>query len=633
MAHHNYDRATTQRPIDGTLSYRVGGTLSYRVGSQDLLPLPLETLRQQEFTEWNLIRDVVTRILQEERVHTKQVEVVRRHHKGADPKASQKTIFVISDASIDGQHSCWMQAAHRIDGVLLEFKRTDIMIEIVDQTEVLRGNYEPVEEDSVVASWLSVQDQILSEIDGWAWLSVDVIMRSIGIAHPKRAPTVMITTADKSHSDWWSTLMPRLRKCLPHGFDIDLVYSKQVLCLGCIPLKKNEEDLNRRPEIFTNRAAYEKTVAMGSSVGLDPTWTGTVGTAIDLIDAAGNTIKCALTNHHVLNYDEGIAKETDRNRYIGPSHRLASEGMVTVYSPSQRDHERLLNWSKFEATQLAEAIKNDGTSERDNQCAATAARDRLNAAQSNLDFLERSKKEDRRLGTMFSVSGYRAREHHMYTKTQTTKLSKIRDTNLDKSMDGQKEDKSLAQKRNGKTLQWGLNWALIRLDPARRSMSNKTPTPMAAVSIPSSATVSRFGPMNSEHCYQVTKHGRTTGWTTGVVSKIGSFLHLRYDKHSVIPADLDHRFGTIVLAFVVLSSSRHREFLAPGDSGSVILANKDGHDATVLGLGFAANSATLVSYMTPFDLVVADIEHVTGYKVKMPEYHEASLGSIIPDSP
>lgn len=47
---------------------------------------------------------------------------------------------------------------------------------------------------------------------------------------------------------------------------------------------------------------------------------------------------------------------------------------------------------------------------------------------------------------------------------------------------------------------------------------------------------------------------------------------------------------------------------------------EDKKEALIAGLAFCTHPSTLLSYMIPMDLVVEDIESVTGWKVAEPKY-------------
>jgi hypothetical protein len=107
------------------------------------------------------------------------------------------------------------------------------------------------------------------------------------------------------------------------------------------------------------------------------------------------------------------------------------------------------------------------------------------------------------------------------------------------------------------------------------------------------------------------------------VSDIGYLLNLRpAERTSVIPVDVAERFGqtnAIMLAFGVIDDRKREEFMLSEDSGSCVLLDGSNPQATIVGLLYASNEHTHVSYMILFDLVVRDIEHVTGQTVMQTE--------------
>lgn len=99
-----------------------------------------------------------------------------------------------------------------------------------------------------------------------------------------------------------------------------------------------------------------------------------------------------------------------------------------------------------------------------------------------------------------------------------------------------------------------------------------------------------------------------------------------------------HRYsGRVALALTIVLSPKDVDFIKAGDSGSVVLLNRetpgtsdDDNTATphaaIVALGFASDSATMLSYGVPFDLVVKDIEKVTGADVKSPFFDGEAVG-------
>ena len=126
------------------------------------------------------------------------------------------------------------------------------------------------------------------------------------------------------------------------------------------------------------------------------------------------------------------------------------------------------------------------------------------------------------------------------------------------------------------------------------------------------------------------KRGRTTGVTKGRINAIRSILKIQKnqdDKVNIIPVDLSKRFGAqdgIFLAYGIFDDRDGHEFMLGGDSGSCVLLQEkeDCRKLTNIGLLFASNEYTRVSYMMPIDMVINDIEHVTGHTVTEPKFVE-----------
>lgn len=71
-------------------------------------------------------------------------------------------------------------------------------------------------------------------------------------------------------------------------------------------------------------------------------------------------------------------------------------------------------------------------------------------------------------------------------------------------------------------------------------------------------------------------------------------------------------YGRPVSAWSIPTSSKATtKFASKGDSGSLILDD----DKTIIGLLFAANPACGTGYFIPFQVIIADIDAVTGAKV------------------
>ncbi|CAE7013112.1 hypothetical protein PTTW11_02453 [Pyrenophora teres f. teres] len=194
---------------------------------------------------------------------------------------------------------------------------------------------------------------------------------------------------------------------------------------------------------------------------------------------------------------------------------------------------------------------------------------------------------------------------------------------------------------DGRTLSFGLNWALVKLAENRgigmstRTTSEHDLTP-TTVGVPYKYT--RIEPNKT---YPVLKKGRTTNWTEGTISRIGSLLNIRKDDVNVMPVDLRGRFGEtngVMLAYGIFNGKKSGYFMESGDSGSCVMLAESGtkfadDNEIAVGLLFASNEWTRVSYMIPMDLVIQDIEDVTGHTVIVPKFVEYADGfsAVTPD--
>ena len=85
-------------------------------------------------------------------------------------------------------------------------------------------------------------------------------------------------------------------------------------------------------------------------------------------------------------------------------------------------------------------------------------------------------------------------------------------------------------------------------------------------------------------------------------------------------------FAPVLCHAIVPLRTAEPAFIQGGDSGSWILhnINQAGAQATVVGLGMGGNQATKVAYMCPIDLIITDIESLTGGTVTYP----ADVGEV-----
>ncbi|EFQ93688.1 hypothetical protein CFE70_002850 [Pyrenophora teres f. teres 0-1] len=599
---------------------------SHRVGSPALTVPPFKTVEAQTIPKWKDVefRSEIVSILDHAQVRVLGYGLVRRVRPGQEVSQTPLTLLVISDASIKTQYAAWEVAVRHLRSLFDNIKREDIIIEISD----IKTAHEVVSAPLIgctpelINAWHEFQPFLLREIDGQEWLAVDIVHREIGDLYPVSAPTLFITARDADLAIWWDIILPRLRERLPSPMELDLLYSSH-LTLRTPSDEQVTEDSGFRPSIYSTMQDYDRVVQMGSSIGVDqPANSGTVSAVIRLRDANGKETECALTNHHVVATCEAksiINKQIPAGQFLGLDHKISRLGLVKIVAPSHKDHDRFLEYKTMEKKEHDEVL---ATFQNQHLYGYPLAHRNVIATDS--DWVVLNSMPDRLLGTVLASSGYRTCNNTDYTLAETKSFSKvIHVPNYAFRYKDGTMPLSLAEKINGRTLDFGLNWAVIKL-AKNRTLSDRTPPRSSGVKIPTRAQVGRYAHIRHNVSYNVAKKGRTTGWTYGKVSEIGSLLNLRpADGTSIIPVDLADRYGqtnAIMLAFGVIDDRKREEFMSSGDSGSCVLLNESNPKATIVGLLYASNEYTHVSYMIPFDFVVRDIEHVTGQTVVQPEF-------------
>ncbi|PSN71736.1 hypothetical protein BS50DRAFT_629873 [Corynespora cassiicola Philippines] len=590
--------------------------LSYRVGYPRLPVLPLETKIWQPFRGWPPLSPKIYRILFEEHVVYNWCDIVKRHAPGTSP-AAKRTFLVASDVSVPGQYDAWKAATYRIRNLLIDQNYPEIDIEFIDISAVDGVIPSPVKHDEkdIISAWETFADTLMDAIQNQSWLAVDVVRRKLGEQNPTWKPTVFITATDAAHVEWWESILPALRRKLPDFFDLDLLHGTSILKTQS-ESESEPSDFDDLPEVFTSMKSYEKILKMGASIGLQGGQTGTLGSLVRL-EKDGEHIDLALSSHHVFAQDGAHLRCPSAGHFLPPAHPHALNKELEITSPSDGDHQRLLD-------------RKQKILQRYSNCSAPEV-DTYKTCDSLKKDIYVLKAADRAIGHLFSASGFRVTPNQRFTQEQAVKLSRVLEPGVT-TPTGQKTAPSLRQEIDGKTLQWGLNWSLARVSPSHQ-LSRLTPLNTGrATRVPDLLEASQYCSIDPNKSYDVAKIGRTSGWTSGKINNIGSRLNLRVDHISVVPTELKHRYGTVILSYGVVVDERFPEFLEPGDSGSaVLLKDRSKKQATIVGLGFAGNSRTRISYMQPMDLVVKDIEEITGCKVVYPRFVGEEPGTVIQD--
>ncbi|KAF2873240.1 hypothetical protein BDV95DRAFT_593597 [Massariosphaeria phaeospora] len=607
--------ATQDSPM-ATLDTR----LPYRIGSRILPVLPVDTVPipdlTAKFPNFSSHQTAIKLILGQYNIRHHGLHIAYRLH--ADTRPSDKYITIVIVACFQrGCNEAWAATVRKISSYLSHIG-LDYAVELIDYALFGQRTTWPFLDDTY--NWnQTLLSRIVSLVDQRQWVSIalvyleDIEGREDSANFPFRGksprvrPTILFGAQDADQSYWWDNSILAFLQSIGFGeISVEITYLDQ------FGLRSTA------PDIALLSSAYKYPTPMGSSCGSSASdRSGTLGGRIQL-EKESKVIDLGLTNRHVL-LNDSMEDEA------APASPKCQSGIV-VQTPSTSDHAvRLEN--------VEDAIEEDeldvseylGPRERYVDRALAAAKEEK----------EHLIQFNRKLGTVFAASNNPATAHTMSTEIGSA--------------------------------DWALDWALVQLDPGK-SIRNMVKGPLKT-----KFTVSNYCGIHHNRGYRVFKRGRTSGFTGGYISATEAIFRQRIpepeDGPTIFAVELKRMWSKPMRCHTMVPDYRKRavEFIQPGDSGSLILLDptdyrlpqgdtnmtfkddrapgdpginewtppwmaesggstdqkleasaSDSKEAYIAGLAFASNDYFLLSYMMPMDVVVKDIEAVTGGKVTMP---------------
>lgn len=211
----------------------------------------------------------------------------------------------------------------------------------------------------------------------------------------------------------------------------------------------------------------------------------------------------------------------------------------------------------------------------------------------------------RAFGTVFAGSGRRSTTEYKYNHPPQT----------------------LEASQGDKTYTYPLDWALIKLRGGRQIKNVIHETPLTGLrndeiekynittELETGSEANRWTRFFIRgNDVDVVKHGRTSLWTQGKINPIPICICPENDPEiSKVYRFTDKKYGT---CWGIVNKNVGRENVFKGDSGSIAI--HDGSGAW-LGLIFGVSQGG-EGLMIPMDLIMKDIERVTGAEVIEPKY-------------
>ena len=570
--------------MNALLDERVTG----RVGSSILPVLPVQTIAvpnlEEKLPNWPTHKQQVQQILDRHGI-TGIVQVAYRRHSESELYDKHITILVIAEYRPDSK-TTWPKAVREILRYLYQVN-VQYTVEII--ADALDVGLECFPFATDVYQWNKVlMPAVCSLVHGRDWLTLQMVYVEDVQETDQKQPTIFIGARDADEKSWWDETLPAIRN-LPHvaHSDIQVVlrYQHQYLTTDA-------------DSILLEKSFRNVEIPMGASCGSGAP-TGTLGGQIILKDPRTSVEqRMGITNHHVLCGD-----------LTGQGPFTKFKCSIEVQSPSNKDRRRyrktLKKRVKMQKRELEKVIeKQNRYSVQEFQDKEDNARTKLNQVKG---LLRQAKAFDIHVGEVYASSGFR-------------------------------------HARKGSVGEWALDWSLTTTN---RDVSDTTDVPNSY----ERKSVTKYCTIKPDQGYRVFKTGRTSGTTTGFISATQATL--RWSKmprpkngQTVQLADLWDYPEKHARCHVMIPEPNPRSdyFIKRGDSGSLILldpnnfalpgetttattsgAQKRGDgrrllEAYIAGLGFAAFDHAFISYMMPMDVIVKDIEKVTGLEVVEPSH-------------
>ncbi|PGH30393.1 hypothetical protein GX50_06829 [[Emmonsia] crescens] len=553
----------------------------FRVGGPYLCALPAMnfTISQQHpaSTKWNsqFERDILY-LLDRHSVHWKSLNLVDRRSARYDD--SGKTETVIVSATRTKQDSSWLDACLEIRAFFQSHGLPTLNIEIIDARASREKYTFPVfEDDKIYSKWHDLSTRICERIGMEGWLSLECFRRGANPDRGNNPPTIILTIPMGSPKTW-KIERDRITSLL----DAEGLQEVAVEVLRSY-IWRAEVDLTSAdlPD-----HAWEQKAQLGMSIGPHGSdFSGsTFGGFLQLLHPSTKQWSTlGVTCYHSIELEHGgndyseLSKETKEWREKGMSVNQAKAANILIDQPALKDHLERMNMIKrreaeWMKSSLRKRIKDAMTNDEFIIPSDEASYKRTEAA-INKSLTIKDKAENffatgnALLGRVFAGSGYR-----------TT-------PNPDRRQ---------------------LDWALIQVVTPRIGSNNVPPVSSYededGLGVFSGQLMSQPLKNKIPHDSSLYKIGRRTNFTAGRYQALRS-VHLQSWK-------IDDKGKKIVVVTEeeTVAPKKGLRFSAEGDSGSFIFDE----ETKFVGLLFAGNMDTGVSYFTPSTILFEDIKAMTG---------------------
>ncbi|KAI9781050.1 MAG: hypothetical protein M1839_006325 [Geoglossum umbratile] len=527
-------------------------------------PNPLRPLPQVNFPvdaqdaegiNWKLIQAAAIGYMEDRGIAWNTVAIINRRNPQHEPSPDDLTILIT--APHDATSDAWYLMLQDLRGSLQDHGLINLRAEIMDVRFARMPDHFVIElGHPLVNAWPGICGRVIQALGSLPWFTLTAIRRGIDDIPENNPITILVTTPDPPRL--YPIIAQVERICEKAGFAL-----KAEVLEGSCPIA-----MDNPGEVALDRSSFANPIRMGSSISPQsiPNSSGTIGGGI-VLRKGKLRARVGVTNFHVMRTERFPQMYADNGLHPDQSSNINIQAVV----PSNQDYKyNLKNAEIFLKEGIEEPLAK--ARERWGMLGEERDKERIQLLESRKKTrsqnLEELKAFNRDAGKLWAASGFRIHPQN----------------------------------------QFGIDWALVKF-PGNRSTPNMLPTDdeieaLSAIEFTRKLTLvtTKLEEWSSENVKAdevVFKRGRMTGLTIGKLSSINPRVQLD---------------GKICSAWQVVGP-RGKPFCKKGDSGSFVMDSVGRWCALLFASPYDDSGD---AYVLPVDILIADIESMTGGTVFLP---------------
>ncbi|KAI9763768.1 MAG: hypothetical protein M1840_009093 [Geoglossum simile] len=486
-------------------------------------------------------------------VHPRSVGIL--HRRDQFRPESQPDVTVTIDAPHKHyKNNNWFLAISELRQFYSRVGYGDLIVEIADFEARNKRSWAIDFHAPIVREWPKIVELLLQELrDNTAAgvESIGCLRRGNAMPESQNPLTIILTAPEVYHL---MRIKDKIREKLDNQgyWGIELEIVRDKIC---------------RRAADTSPDHHQMQAGMGVSLGAKGSLeSGTLGGYLTLCDNAGQEVQVALTNYHVIR--PGLPSE---RKTACDSHGIKPfEQGVTVIQPTLPDHEDYIKSLEEKLGDIQKDLPSEYALLDQLSMKIEMGVKQPRSDQKLKDIISSSETSVKKLQTMISNASAFFQQHAELGRIWAASGYRYSAENI------------------------ALDWALILLNNDRSPGNPDVPKDRNGVPISGFLKPVGANPLSQK----VWKKGRTTGLTRGIVNGL-KFVTVEEGK------DLPNTWVLVVVG------TENNRFSDKGDSGAMVVTN----GGEIIGLLHSGHQVQDLTYVTPYDVLVKDIEQVTKMEV------------------